>query len=990
MKKLLVKILNVEEDELIEVLLLLLQGFLMGVFLSTYNVGAQTLFLDNFDEKRDLPIAMIITGVIGIVLTFSFSWLQNRVSFPLLSLTVMVSIVITIAALRYGFGTIDANTMKNNKNLIFLAFVLAKPFEALVSLIFWGTLARMFAIKQQKRILGSIDVGKALASLIAYFAIPVILVVLPNVVDLLYLSFVSAIVFCVVLIIMVFSSKNLSFFTYRKGDETYEKQNQTASLQAFFGNAYILFLIGLTFFAVMSSAFLDYSFLNTTAAQYPNEKDLGSFLGVFGGFTIIFAIISQLFIADRITEMYGLRLTLLINPSLLLFFTLMAVLAGSFLGYTPASSTFIFFFLSMALAKLFADAFKDAFDEPTMKLFFLPIESRIRLDVSAKLDGVVKVMAGTVAGITLTLIDNSQIFNLLSFSFFLLPIIIGWIFFVNQVHGKYKTTLQKTLQNTKKQQVSYVQETFGVDRILLNALKQSQATEQKILLLKIMQHIEPSIFETKLREWQNTSEHSLAQFIATKESELDSLQSGIKIFGVASNGKAVSIATAELAALQRSKIAIDRIKVARLLRQQLREDTLPILLQLLRDPDPQVKWAALLTCRKVNRPEIWSYLIDLLDDAFFAQIAKATLIDAGEAVLPVLENAFHKTGQSLEVMIKIIQIYKRLGTSEAIDLIWKKIDHPSKEVIEEALLAFSYCNVSIPEERITNINYILDVEMSDAAWDVAAMTEIPEYDFTQPLRESLQEEITYNFDNVFNLLGVIYDPQSIQLVRENLESGSSEGKLFAIELLDIFVEDKLKKKLFPLIDELDLTKKNDALQIYFPREDLNEVDVLKHLIMRDYNYTNTWTRACAMYALGKMEEIGGLDELIANLFHPDPLLMEMSAWALYFKNEKLLLNLCQRLDAKAVAYILNTVIPACQQRGGFMPLRFDRIMFLRKASLLKNVQGDIMAQLIEMIQVETYKAGDAIVWSTQDSLVPLCFIASGQVQVKDNRSEERR
>ena len=69
MKTLFFKALNVEPEESTKVSYLLLQGFFMGIFLASFEVGTVTLFLREFDETVDLPLAIFYAGCVGIVVT---------------------------------------------------------------------------------------------------------------------------------------------------------------------------------------------------------------------------------------------------------------------------------------------------------------------------------------------------------------------------------------------------------------------------------------------------------------------------------------------------------------------------------------------------------------------------------------------------------------------------------------------------------------------------------------------------------------------------------------------------------------------------------------------------------------------------------------------------------------------------------------------------------------------------------------------------------
>src|SRR5690606_31392692 len=119
-------------------------------------------------------------------------------------------------------------------------------------------------------------------------------------------------------------------------------------------------------------------------------------------------------------------------------------------GYTPASPAFILFFLAVAMSKLFTKSLKEALDTPVFKLYFLPIDVSVRFDIQAKIEGVVIAFAGLLAGCLQLLIETLQIFDLIHYSFFMMPIVVGWVLIINQMHGKYKDTLQQTLSNTKE------------------------------------------------------------------------------------------------------------------------------------------------------------------------------------------------------------------------------------------------------------------------------------------------------------------------------------------------------------------------------------------------------------------------------------------------------------------------------------------------------------------------------------------------------------
>jgi HEAT repeat protein len=1009
MRKVLLKLLNIEDSEFIQVMLLLLMGFCIGIFLATYNTSMSALFVSAFDEATDLPLAMVGQGLVGIIITSLFSHYQRIRPYARLSLIVLILITLSIFSLRLGYGLIPDKGVRDK--LVFLGFMLMVPFEALVLLIFWGMIARIFDLKQQKRIVGGVDIGKGLATLAAFFGVIPIANSLMKTIDLLEISFASTALLIFVQVLLVRNSPAINFVRM----EPHERTTGKLSIPQMFKDNYIIWLIGFVMIVTIAGNFIDYSFLNTATKQFPREKDLVNFIGVFQGITLIFSMLAQTFVGDWLVENYGLKITLLINALLLILFTLLTVLAGSFFGFAPGEgNNFILFFMAVALSSLFFSALKDAFDEPTFKFFLFPIDKSIRLIVMTRLDGFVKVTAGLIAGLLMLVIDKTKFFNLLSFSYILLLIIGAWIYIIMKMYTKYQQSLRATLEKTQQtNDMSSLQNADAIGIILEKELE-SEHPEKVIFILKFMEKTEPVLFEKSLKKLENSPDRQLRNFVSAKVKDLEASSLDSRLLPettfLPSDGNATSnrpsarfnlrkdyttVATEnmgheEVISLAKSKKVGDRVMAAKLMRIHNHEETVRYLIQLLKDYVPLVKMEAIITARKVQRSVTWTVLIDLLASPVYGNMSAASLVECGDRILPVLEHAFYKSGQSEEVMIKIVQIYGHIGSPKAIELLWSKINHPAQDIIDQVLLSLSYCNAEVPEERVQSIVNILEIEIGDAAWDFAAILEVDKREETEELRNSLKEEISYNFNSIFRLLSLVYDSQSIELVQQSLESEEMEGKLFAIELLDMFLDENLKPILFPLLEDIPVTQKIAKLQNHFPRITFNHTEVLKHLITRDYRYTNRWTRACAMFALAHVDNLDDKQELVANLFHEDELLRETAAWALYQLDKPLFDKVSPRLHADVKEHLEEKLgkIVAPSNAHPHEELLYNRILFLKKVALFKGVPGDILAEISDIISPQTLKKGETLDLQDEEVQKRLFIVAKGNLITQNATGEE--
>ena len=1025
MKQVVLKLLNIEDSELIQVLLLLLMGFLIGIFLATYTTSISALFVTSWDEATYLPFAIMGQGIVGMVITTLFSHYQRRLPYARLSLVVLIFITLSIFAIRIGYGFLPSKSEKDM--LVFLAFVLYIPFEALVLLIFWGMIARIFNLKQQKRIVGGVDIGKGLATLVAFFAvIPIANSLLPNTIDLLEISFGAIALLIFVFILLVRNSPAINFVKMQEQ----EKVTAKLSIPQMFKDKYIVWMIAFVMIVTIAARFIDYSFLNTATKQFPSEKNFVNFIGVFEGITLVFSMLAQTFVGDWLVENYGLKITLLINALLLALFTVITVLVGSLMGIdftsTDQGGKFIFFFMAVALSKLFFSALKDAFDEPTFKFFMFPIDKSVRLTVMTRLDGLIKVTAGLIAGLFMIPIERTKIFSLLSFSYFLLLIIGGWIYVIVRMFTRYQESLRSTLENTNKaQDISRLQSADAIGIILEKELD-SEYPDKIIFILEFMEKTEPALFESSLAKFEKSPVRKVRNFVSKKLKSLEAISVDSQLLQRDSllnklndknesnqNGhqdqtsdsrpstrfnlrkdyttvNAEGVTHQDIVRLTMSKKVGDRVVAAKLMRLYDQDETTRYLIQLLKDYIPEVKKEAIITARKIKRPVTWTVLIDLLASPLYGNMAAAALIECGDEVIAILEHAFYKSGQDEIVMVKIVQIYGHIGSEKAIELLWNKINHPAQDIIDQVLLSLSYCNVVVPEERFQTIFSILEIEIGDATWDFAALMELEKLPETVELRNSLKEEIRYNFNSIFRLLSLIYDSQSIELVQQSLESEETEGKLFAIELLDMFIDDNLKPILFPLLEDISVAQKIAKLQNFFPRITFTHEEVLKHLITRDYRYTNRWTRACAMYALAFVENLEDKQELVANLFHEDELLRETSAWALYKLDRALYKQVSPRIhvDIQEPLQAKLDILFSSEKPSHADDLLYNRIMFLRQVPLFKNVPGDILAEISDIIKIVELPQGQEMALDTDETKNCLFIVVEGGLFGHNNLGAE--
>jgi ATP:ADP antiporter, AAA family len=988
MKDRLLRFLDVEPDEAGRVGLLFVMGIFMALFIATTSVASQTLYLQHFSEQLDLPYALLKSGIYGLIATIIYNFLQNRMPFPMLAALSLLYVTGTTAFIEFADGFFP-----NPNDMYEFGFTQILPFSFLTYLVFWGSFGRLFNLRQAKRLVGSVDMGAMFATFISFFSIPLILSIQGfETVQLYSLGLASIIGFFVMFIWLALGHLN-KIFTFEQEKKLYQKLKVADFVQ----NRYILYMSLFVIFSMCAINFVDFSFLNVVTLQYQNNQDqLASFISYFEVTIVIFSFLFDIFATDRVNKEYGMRVSLLINPILLLLFTGAALGLGIFFGYSPEDSYFLFFFLGIAISKLFLRSLKEALDNPTFKLYLLPIQSNIRIDVQTKIEGIITALASAIAGGLIVILTQFKVFDLIYVTLFTIPFLVLWYLAVNKMHRNYRSTLQNTLESNKEKSDEKVVKEYTVMSVLEKEI--TSTVEEKVIYgLKLMEKLEPALFENALLQLLESDNRKLRNFaeerMKTLGIEKESNPSDIKTLaqqalGQVEDSDLLSISVDNLMKLSKSIKQNDRILAAKLLRKMVSQRTIFILLELLRDVDPKVRFEALLTARKTKRPETWPVLIEMLSSPTFGHHAAAALKEAGEIVLPTLEAAFHKSGQTDLVMLRIVQIIGRIGGPQALDLLWKKADYPDKRIVRQIFYSLRYVGYRASGREIREVMELMDTEISKAIWNMAALKELPQNDFFKFLKEALREEVQQNFDQITVLLSILYDPQSVQLVRENMESGDPDNIAFAMELMDLFVSPDLKPKLFPLLDDSSTEDKLALLQLHFPRENYNPIQVINYILNRDFNQNNRWTKACAVHAAAYLDEFRVSRGLIAQVFNNDRLLQETSAWVIHNKDPKAYAAIRERLPVRDKKFIDSSIENNQLLEGlddGFF-LGIEMVMFLKQLPVFKDIHGSLLSDLSDKIVPLELQLGEKLKFSTNDVTSPIFIVAHGEVKLKNNDS----
>ncbi|MFW5700520.1 MAG: hypothetical protein ACOCWM_02425 [Cyclobacteriaceae bacterium] len=946
MLKPLLRLLNVEKGEEKPVLLLLAMGFFMGVFLYTYKIVSEALFLSTYNEDH-VPAALFISALLGVISTSIFATLQNKMSFARLAIFNYLVIFCFLGLIRLSFAFLPDSV---HNILIFGLFILFQPVLSITILGFWGLFGRIFNLRQSKRIIGGIDSGQLTAAILISFTITLINQYIENY-DILIISMGGILVSMIFLIILI---KNTNID--QKVAEEDHKVN--TNLKKILKDKYVVLLSSFLFLSMLSYMIIHFSFLTATDIYFTSEQQLVSFLGVFHGSIMILSLLMQTFVNDKLIAMYGLRTALMVLPVVLFLLTLAVIVVASTVGVIPGTPEFTWFFLFVAISKLFMDSLKEALENPSFKLFFMPLDIRIRFDIQAKVEGVVNESSRFIASIIILILGFLTFFKIIHFSYLLAAVIIAWLLVTNKLYQEYRQNVKKKLQGHNNED-EYKQKKITYIRNTLSQIIKSTSSEKILFSLRLMERFDPNIIRSVQNELLASDNNQVRKFSLdrmqkhkheNKKGNIE-LQINGKVDGIEKllkGGFALHDKNyrSQLRDLINSEDINNRLYAINAIKNELSHDNAYLLLEFFSDNNMNIRKMALQLAEQVPNPEFYPILLQnsLLPE--YNESATQTMANIGEIMFPFLESAFYKTRQDSKIMLKVIQVYGMVGGKHATELLWNKIDYPDKKIMAQVLVALGKCGFMAKNDQVTRIKLAIQSDIANFTWNLAALEVVDSHKNTKALYNAIKEDNDHIINHIFMLLSMIYDPHSIQLVKENLESNTSEGTAYALELIDVFLSDDIKEQITFLLDDMGNSDKLNKLQNHYPQSDLTFYETLKHLVNRDFNQISRYAKACTYMHIGKNQVKNFNLILIANLFNSDWLIKECAAWTLYQTDPQAYHDNLLRLPHNEQTALNNCIVAA---ENNNKLIRFQKIEALKKVGLFEIMPGTHIANLVDHI-----------------------------------------
>src|SRR5437879_8293482 len=208
-------------------------------------------------------------------------------------------------------------------------------------------------------------------------------------------------------------------------------RNLFASMRVVFSSSYLRAIAAVICISSLVTPLTGWQFL-ALMQQFLVKKDaIAAFYGNFNFYAGVFALLFQLLLTSRFLRRFGIGTALFVLPTIV------------FLGST---GLLLFGTLSAAVALKGCDqTLRYSLDKSTAELLYLPLPTRIKLQVKWFIDTVIWRLGDGLSGLTVVIFATTLHLPARQISWIVLLLVSGWLVAVSLARRQYVVTLNQSI-----------------------------------------------------------------------------------------------------------------------------------------------------------------------------------------------------------------------------------------------------------------------------------------------------------------------------------------------------------------------------------------------------------------------------------------------------------------------------------------------------------------------------------------------------------------
>ena len=926
-----------------------------GIFLTTFDILVHARFLEVFGYKY-LASSYVASGIAGTFFTYLYSLFFRRLHTKTLNL-IVATLVAVLACTYLVLGFFIAHRIVS-----YYGMVLLFPINTMIVLILWRFGRKMLKPRQSREILPLLRkvhlFGIAIGGLSVTVGLYFFSLSIASWISLLALTFYYITHF---LLYRIHKRSRL----FHSGKEKYIPV--TNNLLLFFTSPIATNLLIFTLLSAIVGFSIHFTFINIAAAGFQNMIGMSKFYGLFIATMSVFIFGMDKFLIKKILYANDSPYSLVLIPFILLLAVSITIGGYHFFAGTKPHEHFTLYFLLLAISKVGYDSIKTIVQTPSLRSLFQILDIRYQQVVYPRIEGTIVMIGLTISGVVILGITFLPFFNLNVVMYWTALISVIWIWWAIRLIKSYAKAQDVALKKLRFSKDKLISESFyeeklwktfvGRDtikiRFLLRTLaKIHPATYEKYLMSLLAQpypEVKKLVLEEIVSQRMNTA---LPELIKKAEqatgNENDLLMMAIN--GLR-NDLVIHKSPEELRELVYSGDMDERIWLASTLGYALPDQAESVLYELTKDASAEVQNTALRSLARIKNIEFNYSLLDFLYPGSYNPYALDVISNAGNKTLDHLERELMLTETPDIVKARIVKLYGRMGTSQSIEKIVGNLLNQDNFVLMQSIqsLIDSHFQVSA-SQKYKLVSFIVK-QIGIIAENLHFYHKLVAMPKAQTLADAYGYEINKNYDLVFKLLALTYNPQIIQSIKTLCLEGSRSQINHGLELADQYLDEELKPLLFPLLEDISTKEKLKKLEYFFVQTQAKIMDILRITLTHDFNSISFYSRISAIDYILKNKITEFEEELIFNAYHSELLISETAINALQRLHPQSLEGVTTSSERKT---ILLNVIEAHEKKD-------PNLLFSQRFTALK--QFDISGRITEYVILQLASNAELIHFS---------------------------
>jgi AAA family ATP:ADP antiporter len=770
--------------------------------------------------SQGLPLAYLLAAIVtGFVVLFQSkmrTWMSNRISIIFSLIFFIVTGLLFLAFLSAGGRTIS-----------YLYWIWASVLTVVLMTHFGLTVSETFNPRQARRLIGFCGSGGILGGVLGGFG--AFLLTKAGLGEFLLPLACYFLFVCILVVNAIFKFREQNHAIRPEIQDT-RPQPQKFGFRDSFDivrkNRYLILIASIVVITGIIATFIDFQFSSKVDEHFVRRDAMQSFFGLFFGGLTTFAFFLQLLLTGRFLKNFGVRLTLLLAPIVLMFGSVGILIGGLTLPlviFIKGSDESLAFSLSQSVREI----------------LYIPVPQDLRykarpfidmfINKFAKVTAAVLLFGGgflaNIAGMGvkevpyLSPIKDPKLAEYLTWG--IVAALFLWIVLNLKVSREYISMVSESIPLRWSRVDKTLTETVDIDYTkmvfdtvesrnrssVLYAMHIFDLLEKDKLTPEIKKMISQKVDEVKVSSLSELFDAEGATWFPDIDDDIsqESLITDIReIMSLDSYQKLIKL-HADKVLEESKKSEIERMELAKAIGMMDPDSALVGRLEaLIYDDSPEVARYAIESAARLRKESLIPALIHKLNNPLIREDTISALKDYGQTALPILENQLEDSRNDMDLRKAIVSVLARMGTYQAAEILMRELQCKSGELDADIIDALDRLRseepeINVPEKIVKKKAFELIKEYCQVYIDLQEAEPGKRHD---EQIKGFQSILDKHFMNIFKLLGLYYPHGDLLKAYQNLKADTRHSVAFAIELLDNTLKKDIRDAILPLVEDI--------------------------------------------------------------------------------------------------------------------------------------------------------------------------------------------